>query len=133
MGVLLCLQVALNGGRAWWVAPSYQVAQVGWRLLSRMAGQLPENVREIRQGDRTVFLSASGGGEGEVRIRSGDNPDALRGESLDFVILDEAAFVKEAVWVEALRPALSDRKRLRDVYLNTQRSQLVLATVATRQ
>ena len=46
---------------------------------------------------------------GEVRIRSADNPDSLRGEGLDFVVCDEYAFMKAEAWSEALRPALSDK------------------------
>ena len=45
-----------------------------------------------------------------MAIRSADNPDSLRGEGLDFVVLDEAAFMQKEAWTEALRPALSDRK-----------------------
>jgi hypothetical protein len=45
-----------------------------------------------------------------VQVKSADNPDALRGEGLNFVVIDECAFVKEDAWLEALRPALADRK-----------------------
>jgi hypothetical protein len=54
------------------------------------------------------MLAALPGG-GTVQVRSADNPDALRGEGLDFVVVDECAYVAEAAWQEALRPALSDR------------------------
>jgi phage FluMu gp28-like protein len=47
---------------------------------------------------------------GEIWVRSADNPDSLRGEGLDFAVLDECAFMKEAAWQEAIRPALSDRQ-----------------------
>jgi len=45
-----------------------------------------------------------------VSVRSADNTDSLRGEGLDFVVLDECAFMKREAWTEALRPALSDRE-----------------------
>lgn len=104
LGALLCIMVALMGGRAWWVAPTYPISLVGWRLIKRLAIQIPK--AEIRQGERLVIFP----GGGEVQVRSADNPDSLRGEGLDFVVLDECAFMKEAAWVEALRPALSDRQ-----------------------
>ncbi len=44
-----------------------------------------------------------------VAIRSADNPDSLRGEGLDYVVLDEAAYIAPEAWSEAIRPALSDR------------------------
>jgi len=48
-------------------------------------------------------------GGGFVAVRSADNPDSLRGEGLDFVVMDECAFMQREAWTEAIRPALSDR------------------------
>jgi len=45
-----------------------------------------------------------------VQVRSADDPQSLRGEGLDFVVLDECAYMKAEAWTEALRPALSDRQ-----------------------
>ena len=102
LGVHECLDVASKGGRAWWVAPTYKTANVGWRPLRRMGYKIGA---EVSKGDRTVTLSNGG----EVTVRSADNPDGLRGEGLDFVALDECAFMQEDAWIESLRPSLSDR------------------------
>lgn len=104
LGVMECMGAAVAGQRAWWVAPSYKMSEVGWRPLRRLAGQIPG--AEVRKGDRQVILP----GGGEVSVRSADNPDSLRGEGLDFVVLDECAFMSELAWNEALRPALADRQ-----------------------
>ncbi len=104
LGALLSLYVGLRQGRAWWVAPSYKMAGVGWRLLRQLAQQLPGV--EIRQGDQLIHLP----GGGSVQVRSADDPQSLRGEGLDFLVLDECAFIQEIAWTEALRPALSDRQ-----------------------
>lgn len=101
--VLECYGVAAAGGRAWWVAPSYGLAKVGWRPIKNLAGKIPG--AQVRLSDRTVILS----GGGEISVRSADNPDSLRGEGLDLVCLDEAAYMKQDAWREVLRPALSDR------------------------
>ena len=98
------MMTAGAGGRAWWVAPTYPVAQVGWRLIRRMALQIPG--AEVRQAERIATLPNGG----EIQVRSADNPDSLRGEGLDFVVMDECAFIHEDAWQEALRPALADRK-----------------------
>ena len=103
LGSLLCIHTAVRGGRAWWIAPSYPVSTVGWRLIKRLGAQMPGAV--IRRVERTVTLP----GGGMVQVRSADNPDSLRGEGLDFLVMDECAFIKEDAWAEALRPALSDR------------------------
>ena len=114
LGVWECLEVGLKGGRAWWVAPSFPIAQVGWRPLRRIGANLPGS--DVRLAEMSVMLPNGG----EVRIRSADNPDSLRGEGLDLAVLDEAAFIKSEAWSEALRPALSD-KLGRALFISTPR------------
>lgn len=45
----------------------------------------------------------------EFRGKSADRPDNLRGATLDFVIIDEAAMMVYGVWTEAIEPMLSTR------------------------
>lgn len=104
LGAARCIMTAGRGGRAWWVAPTYKTSEVGWRLIRRMAAQIPG--ADVKRVDRMVTLPSGG----EIQVRSADNPDSLRGEGLDFVVVDECAFILEEAWQEALRPALSDRK-----------------------
>jgi len=96
--------VAAQGGRAWWVSPSYKTSEVGWRPLRQIARKI--SGAEIRLVDRVVNFP----GGGFVAVRSADNPDSLRGEGLDFVVMDECAFMQREAWTEAIRPALSDRQ-----------------------
>jgi len=103
LGVNECLDAASKGGRAWWVSPSYKTSEVGWRPLRQIARRIPN--AEVRLVDRMVTLP----GGGFVAVRSADNPDSLRGEGLDFVVMDECAFMQKEAWTEAIRPALSDR------------------------
>lgn len=104
LAVLECINVANEGGRAWWVSPSYKTSEVGWRPL-RFISRGIEGA-EIRLGDRQVNYPNGG----FVAVRSADNPDSLRGEGLDFVVMDECAFMKREAWSEAIRPSLSDRQ-----------------------
>lgn len=103
LAVALTFECAVNGGRAWWIAPTYAMTLPGWRLLQALALQVPG--AQIHRSDRYISF-ASGG---EVWAKTGDDPDALRGEGLDLVVLDECAFMVERVWNEAIRPALADR------------------------
>jgi phage terminase large subunit-like protein len=103
LGVNECLDAASKGGRAWWVSPSYKTSEVGWRPLRQIARKIPN--AEVRLADRVVILP----GGGFVAVRSADNPDSLRGEGLNFVVMDECAFMQREAWTEAIRPALSDR------------------------
>lgn len=111
-GVARCFEVALRGGRVWWIAPSYPMTRVGWRLIQQLAVQYPG--AEINKADRIVTLP----GGGSIQVRSGHDPDALRGEGLDLAVLDECAYMKPEVWTDAIRPALSDR-RGRALFIST--------------
>lgn len=113
LGVNECLDVAAHGGRAWWVAPNYKMSEVGWRPLRRLGAKIGAEVRKV---DRQIVLPNGG----EVTVRSADNPDTLRGEGLDFVVLDEFAYMTPEAWTEAIRPALSDRQG-RALFISTPR------------
>ena len=89
--------------RVWWVAPSYPMAAIGWRMIRHYGRRIPG--ARIREVERMVMLPNGGW----AQVKSADHPDSLRGEGLNFICLDEAAFVAESAWAEALRPALSDR------------------------
>ena len=114
LGVWECLEVALGGGRAWWIAPSFPIARVGWRPLRRIGAKIP--AAEVRLAEMNVMLPNGG----EVSVKSADNPDSLRGEGLNFAVFDEFAFVKPEAWNEAVRPALSD-KLGRALFISTPR------------
>lgn len=104
LGVYECMEVALRGGMAWWVAPSYRLGKPGWRDLQRLARQIPGAY--INKGERLVELPSGG----SVQVRTAADPDELRGEGLDFVVLDEAAYMEPEAWYEALRATLADKK-----------------------
>jgi len=70
--------------------------------LQRIGGRIGAEVRRV---DRRVELPSGGW----VQVRSADDPQSLRGEGLDLVVMDECAFISETAWTEAIRPALSDR------------------------
>jgi predicted phage terminase large subunit-like protein len=100
----LCLQSALQQGRVFWIAPTYKIAEVGWRELKGLAQQVNAVIRE--QDKRITFRQSFGW----IQVRSADDPQSLRGEGLNFVVFDEAAYTKEEAWTEAIRPALADRQ-----------------------
>ncbi len=94
---------AERGARVWWVAPTYGLAFHPWRAFkAHFAGRWAHKLESEH------FIELEGGGT--LTIRSADDPDSLRGVGLDFVVVDEAAFVAEEAWTAALRPALSDRR-----------------------
>lgn len=106
LGMAKCTRASLEGKRSWWVAPNYPLGAVGWRIQKGLARQIPGV--QIREGTRMVLFP----GGGWVQIKSADNPDSLRSEGLDYVVVDETAHIPKfsEVWEQALRPALADRR-----------------------
>src|SRR5262245_2174974 len=99
LAAMLSLKTALeDAGRVWWVAPSYPQSSMAWRELKALARQIPGKV--VREDARRIVLP----GGGEITVKSADAPESLRGEGLDLAVLDEAAYVDEMVWTDALRP-----------------------------
>lgn len=113
LGAWLCVECGMAGGRAWWVAPHYPIAEIGWRMIKWLAARVPGVT--LRESDRSLTFEKTGG---RIQVKSASDPDSLRGEGLDLVVIDEAAYVKAQAWTEALRPALSDR-RGRAVFIST--------------
>jgi len=103
LAAVLAIACALTGGIVWWVGPTSREASIGWDKIHQLAIQIP-GVR-IRVADHAIHFPSGG----RVQVLSAENK-TLRGEGLDLLIVDEAAYVAEAVWLEDLRASLSDRE-----------------------
>lgn len=92
------------GSIVWYIAPTYrQAEQIAW---SKLKALVPEPyIKKKNETDLSLILLNGS----QIALRGSDNPDSLRGVGLDFAVLDEAAFQSRETWVEAVRPALSDR------------------------
>lgn len=94
---------AIDGGNIWWIAPTFNVGNKIWRDVNKACAYAWS--RKSEQEKRIEFP-----GGGSLTVKSADNPDSLRGDGLDGVVIDEAAFIDKKVWHESLRPALSDKQ-----------------------
>jgi hypothetical protein len=93
------------GATAWYVAPTYrQAKRIAWARLKELLQGEPEIT--ISETDLSIHFHKGG----VVALRGADHFDSLRGNGLDFVVLDEFAGMKSQVWSEVLRPALADRR-----------------------
>ncbi len=97
------LKGALDGGTIWWVGPTFPITSLIWRQLKRATQNAWSDKSEM---DRRIDLP----GGGSITVKSADNPDSLRGDGLDGLVIDEAAFVSEQAWKASLRPALADKQ-----------------------
>lgn len=93
---------AITGGNIWWVAPTYGIAAVIWRMLKEASRDA-----WIEKNETQKRIEFPGGGA--VSIKSGDDPDTLRGDGLDGVVIDEAAFHQEDA-IKSVLPSLSDKR-----------------------
>lgn len=86
---------------SWWVSPSYKQSRIAFRMATtKMPGVIlkaTQNPMEI------VLLNAS-----IIQFNSTDQHENLRGEGVNFLVVDEAANVDDNVWNDVLRPTLSD-------------------------
>ena len=89
----------------WYVAPTYrQAKQIAWKMLKQLTPS--DWVSTWNETDLTAHLVNGS----EISLRGADNPDSLRGVSLNRVVLDEYADMTSEAWTEVLRPALADKQ-----------------------
>jgi hypothetical protein len=94
------------GKLVWGIYPSYRLAkQTVWAALKSAIP--PRWVATKSEIDLSITLRGYGS---TIALRSADNPDALRGVGLNFVVLDEFSNIDHITWSEVIRPALADRQ-----------------------
>jgi hypothetical protein len=102
LGSAWALERALKGKGGWWVAPDANVARIGWDLLKGLSRQIPG--ADIAESTRIIRYP----GGGWVQVKGAHNEGKLRGVTLDFLVVDEAAFIPSADrWNAELRPTLA--------------------------
>lgn len=90
----------------WYVAPTYrQAKQIVWEMLKQMLPK--ELVSKWNETELTIQLKTGS----KISLKGADNPDSLRGVSIDLIIFDEVAFFArwDEVW-KIFRPTLADSK-----------------------
>jgi hypothetical protein len=86
-----------------YIAPTYgQAKRVAWDYLVKYAEPLggTSNISELR----VDFWGR------RIQLFGSDNPETLRGQYFDGVILDEIGDQNPKIWTDIIRPALADRK-----------------------
>lgn len=94
-----------------YIAPwKTQAKQVAWDYLTRYTANIPGV--KINKSDLVIELESKheNAAGAKIFILGADNPDILRGNYLDGVILDEYAQMPENFFGEIIRPLLADRK-----------------------
>jgi len=96
----------------WIVAPSYDLANKVFREVYRAVVEKIHQslVLEASEAKMRIRFVNIWGFISEIKGKSGDNPDSLLGESLDWVVLDEAARLKPTIWDSHISQRLIDKK-----------------------
>ena len=86
----------------WYVGPSYdQAKRILWSRLKNMTSEIWRDTPS--ETELTVTLI----GGTSISLRGADRPDSIRGNGLNFAVLDEFASMDPDAWPKVLRPALS--------------------------
>ena len=100
----------LKQEQVWWVAPSHQLARVGFEYVLQHARQLPAAIRK-QLGIKRSSPYEIGFRSGLCQFLSSDNEWQLQGRGLDLIIVDEAGEVDNLLYIhdQYLSPCLLDR------------------------
>jgi len=102
------LRAAMSGykKKVWYVAPTYKQAEsILWEFLKDAIPK--ENI--LKKDETKLFITLKGY-ESTIQLKGAENAESLRGNGLDFVVVDEVQDVDMQVIDVILRPAMSDHK-----------------------
>lgn len=92
--------------RVLYVCPTFQMARdIIWKDLQNKLRDLNWIAKTNESRLEIELINGS-----LIALKSGNDPDNLRGSGYDFVVFDECADLKPEVWYEVVRPALSAQK-----------------------
>ena len=104
LSVLFLLNKPLEANeRRWIVFPTYRQAKmVSWSILKSVFAQKNVSINETE-------LSITLDNGAKIELKGADRgEDSLRGVSVNMVVMDEYAFMKENVWGEVIQPTLAE-------------------------
>jgi hypothetical protein len=115
MNVLLKWVLEDNNSRAIWLAPIYGQSKKVFQELSNLLSNTTLT-KSINKSELTItFINGS-----VIYFRSAEREDNLRGNTLDYLIVDEAAYIRDTVWSQVLRATVLVRGK-KVLFLSTPR------------
>lgn len=95
-----------GGFNIWYVANTADNARrIMWKVFLMSDKYVPRAYVKKTNEQRMEITFKNGS---TISVFSGEEPDSLRGSSIDFLVMDECAFVKESAWT-TIYPALTDK------------------------
>lgn len=103
--ILSALECRVPRGRFGYIAPWLkQAKKAAWEYLKAFTEAIPGRI--VNESELSVRLPTGH----IICLYGADNPDSLRGDYFDGVVLDEVADMKPTVWGSIVRPMLTDRQ-----------------------
>ncbi len=93
-----------------YVAPTYQQARdIAWEILKK---ELQPIILQINESRLEIRVKTKDGDESIILLRGWESIETLRGQKIDFVVIDEIAQMRNfwVKWIEVIRPTLTDNK-----------------------
>lgn len=105
LSVMLMTAITKENSEIWYIAPSYrQAKRIAWKKLKSL---VPRAALARRANESELTMELKNGSI--LRLMGGQNADDIKGVGLDGVVLDEYGSMNPNIWVEAVRPMLSDK------------------------
>jgi hypothetical protein len=103
----ICYRARLPNKEIFYITTSYRAAKmILWKPLKRRLQDL-RWVKKINESELSILLKNGS----TISLKGSEDPDKLRGVSLSYAVIDEAAECKlETLWGEIVRPALADQQ-----------------------
>ena len=102
LGINMLLYWLLDNpnAKAGWVSPVYSQAKNVFDTITQSAKELIESSN--RMETTITFINGS-----SIKFLSGDSPDSIRGFRFKYLVIDEAAFIKERTIDQVILPTLN--------------------------
>jgi hypothetical protein len=100
----ICKHASEPGTVCWAVCPSYRQAKNIWWLKLKKKLFALHWIKKINEAELTIYLKNGS----LIALKGAENYDSLRGNRVDFLVMDEVADIKPEAFYESLRPTLSD-------------------------
>jgi len=103
LGLNLLLYFAINdpGTKTAFISPTYQQVR---KVMEELNDAIAESkiTKKVNFSNHEIHLQNGSA----IYFRSAENYDALRGYTFDYMLLDEAAYIKQQAWRSAIQPTV---------------------------
>lgn len=102
----LCYHAIQPNREVFYITSSYRAAKmIVWKPLKQRLLDL-RWVKKINESELTILLKNGS----QISLKGSENKDSLRGVSLNYCVIDEAADCDPDLFPEIIRPALADKR-----------------------